>query len=250
MSWITPIKNTFIKFIVKGKTGGGGIDEDTLNSKLAQFYATTETKILNLVNQQLANYVLATDFQALQEKVTTNTNNIVELTNKVNNLPNSSNGSKMSMLIADVTFDLTTPSISTNPIKMGTTFIPNPVTNISLSNGQTISLNELKKYLVSEQYFYQVLPNNLSVIWVHFTDMGQTQIGDDVSGLLVSAVAIPRDGATQVPIPSNSQINVNIHLALSDTMENILSKISSLTAIESNNIAKVKQWIDLGGDNS
>lgn len=88
MSWITPIKNTFIKFIVKGKNSGsgGGIDEDALNAKLAQFYVTTETKILNLVNQQLSNYVLKTNFNALETKVNTNTTNITTNTNDITSL--------------------------------------------------------------------------------------------------------------------------------------------------------------------
>lgn len=86
MSWITPIKNTFIKFIVKGNGSGGGsggIDEETLNAKLAQFYATTETKILNLVNQKLADYVLLTAFNELEAKVNTNTTNIVTNTTNI-----------------------------------------------------------------------------------------------------------------------------------------------------------------------
>lgn len=86
MSWITPIKNTFIKFIVKGNGsggGGGGIDEETLNAKLAQFYATTETKILNLVNQKLADYVLLTAFNELEAKVNTNTTNIATNTTNI-----------------------------------------------------------------------------------------------------------------------------------------------------------------------
>lgn len=88
MSWITPIKNTFIKFIVKGNGsgGGGGIDEETLNEKLAQFYATTETKILNIVNQKLASYVLQTAFNELEAKVNTNTTNISTNTTDINTL--------------------------------------------------------------------------------------------------------------------------------------------------------------------
>lgn len=86
MSWITPIKNTFIKFIVKGNGSGGGsggIDEETLNAKLAQFYATTETKILNLVNQKLASYVLQPAFNELEAKVNTNTTNIATNTTNI-----------------------------------------------------------------------------------------------------------------------------------------------------------------------
>lgn len=100
MSWITPIKNTFIKFIVKGNGsgGGGGIDEETLNEKLAQFYATTETKILNIVNQKLASYVLQTAFNELKAKVNTNTTDISALKQRVTVLESKPSGGGNSSL--------------------------------------------------------------------------------------------------------------------------------------------------------
>lgn len=93
MSWLTPFQNLIIRFKVgSGGSGGSGITEEYLNSKLAAFYTATETKLLNLVNSKLDTYVLKTDFTALNTTVTTNTNNIATLTDKVTVLENKGTG--------------------------------------------------------------------------------------------------------------------------------------------------------------
>lgn len=243
MSWITPIKNTFIKFIVKGKNdsgSGGGIDEDALNAKLAQFYVTTETKILNLVNQQLSNYVLKTNFNALETKVT-------QLQEKVNNLPSGS-GARLSYLTGTV-YIVNIPTTLQNFDFLTT----GDVSTLMLKNGTTIDVTSINKYIISYQHRFVNTASNINGYFVplgmDFNNVGETSRLNYMNTLFLTQKA-----GTQTPNWTTYKPYFEISIILSDTLENITANAinkkqkATLLKINNENTLNVTSWDNIGGD--
>lgn len=242
MSWLTPFQNLIIRFKVgSGGSGGSGITEEYLNSKLAAFYTATETKLLNLVNSKLDTYVLKTDFTALNTTVT-------QLQEKVNNLPSGdSGGAKLSKIYGYIYINQP-PTTFTNLTWMGAT----NVSSITIPSSGVIQFADLNKYIISYQYLYNTKPDSLNGVFVYSAHMGWPDLGKKY--LAEPGVYFLTNQTTAQTVTWKSQPFFEVEIILSDTLENITANTinkkqrANLLKINNENTLNVKSWVNIGGD--
>lgn len=240
MSWLTPFQNLIIRFkLGSGGNTGGGITEDYLNSKLAAFYTATETKLLNLLNQQLTNYVLKTNFNELSDKVT-------ELENTINNLPNSpTNGVKLSHITGTINVG-NTPTTLSNLSHIASLDIK----AITLPTGAIIQLSSLRKYIITWNFAIELPSSSYNGYFINLPSQQSFALGQQ--GLSICETIFLTSNTTPQNITwYNGKAKFGIDIILSNTIEEITNTISQqpMTISENTeNTIQVIKWENIGGD--
>lgn len=268
MSWLTPFQNLIIRFkIGSGGSSSGGITEELLNSKLAAFYTSTETKILNLVNSKLATYVTQTAFNELETKVetnttnisnlgnniTTNTNNINSLTTRVTTLEknNTGTGTKLSMITGTMEVSGSYTTGQQVLLSYLTIFQSKGFGVIKLPSGGTISANNINKYLIGYDYGFNIdnfIKSGPSPKGFFIKQNTLPQFGLINTNIPIFRVVYVGNDAPQV-IMNTSNVYMNVTLILSDTVENITKTLKSANALinetNENNTLEIVSWVNL-----
>lgn len=253
MSWLTPFQNLIIRFkIGSGGSSSGGITEELLNSKLAAFYTTTETKILNLVNSKLATYVTQTAFNELETKVETNTTNISNLEAKVNKITTGS-GAKLSHIRGIINTIDNLPKTFQNFTYVSTI----STGQIKLEDGTIIDITTLNKYIISFDYSFDTigiatpeLTGDGNGWFVKLANDSQYLSLGDPSNALLEVLYLTTKTPTTVTWRIPPFFTVDI--ILSDTVENITAAINKKSmklntiALTEPNVINVTSWKDIG----
>lgn len=203
-----------------------------------QYIDANGSPIQNVASPTQANQV--TTKQYVDTLTTTNTNSINSLTTRVTNLENQdSSGVKLSMITGQVKISqIYNVGTATTLIYLNS-FSTDPFSSITLSNGNIITLDKLKKYIIAYDYGFNVLdfinPPKKAFLGTFVKQNTIPQLGLITANLpSFNVVYLGNDNPQVVWNTKNPYMNVT--LVLSDSVENITKNTKTSTLLSLNNI--------------
>lgn len=203
-----------------------------------QYIDANGSSIQNVASPTQANQV--TTKQYVDTLTTTNTNSINGLTTRVTNLENQdSSGVKLSMITGQVKTSQIYNVGTTTTLTYLNFFSTDPLSSITLSNGNIITLDKLKKYIIAYDYGFNVLdfinPPKGALLGTFVKQNTMPQLGLITANLpSFNVVYLGNDNPQVVWKTKNPYMNVT--LVLSDSVENITKNTKTSTLLSLNNI--------------
>lgn len=246
--------NTNLGYVGLGSGNNNNINVGARSGDLC-LEVSTGNKIVvnNSVIQGVANPVNNTDVsnkQYVDNLVSNNTNLITSLTNRVTALENSG-GTKLSMITGTISLNKTFTSGQVILLSYLTIFETKQLGYIKLPNGNTISANNINKYLIGYDYGFNMLDfitGSPSPTGFFIKQNTTPQFGLIKNELPYLRVIYLGNDAPQVKL-NTSNLYMNVTLILSGSVENITKTLKSSNALinetDENNILEITSWVNI-----